>query len=67
MSILICLTSSGTNFLMNISLLALVSPFTVSIDTGTPIILGRSLGSFIVQSEPLSFKRIIHRYSMGGT
>ena len=46
MPILISLTSVGTNLRKNMSRLALVSPFTVSIDTGTPIILGCILGSF---------------------
>jgi len=47
MSILIFLTSSGTNLLMNMSLLALARSFAVFIETGTPIILGVALGSFI--------------------
>ena len=47
-SILAFLTSSGTNLLKKRSRLAFVSPFAVSIDTGTPIILGLILGSFML-------------------
>ena len=47
------------------SLLAAVRLFAVSIDTGTPIILGRILGSFINTCEGLSFKRVIHHYTLG--
>ena len=47
MSILIFLTSSGTYLLINMSLPALVRLFAVSIETGTPMILGLILGSFI--------------------
>ena len=60
MFILICLTSAGTNLLINISLLALVNPFAVSIDTGTPIILGFARGSLIVTPFTSFYKTIIH-------
>jgi len=47
------------------SLPALVKPFTVSIDTGTPMILGAERGSLIVSPLTLFYKTIIHRVRLG--
>lgn len=70
MSILSCFTSSGTNLLRNKSLAPFVIPFTDSIDTGTPIILGFARGSFITLCSHSSMISVIHGlplgYGMGG-
>ena len=71
MSILIFLTSSDTNFLKNMSLPALVRLFAVSIDTGTPMILGVARGNLIRCPSISFYKTIIHSVClalcMGGT
>ena len=67
MSILICLTSSGTYLLINMSLPALVRLLAVSIETGTPIILGLILGSFIALCWGFLFKRVIRVNAMAYT
>ena len=70
MSILSSLTSSSTNLLRNISLPALVNPLAVSIDTGTPMILGVERGNLMVTPSTSCYKTIIHdatfALSMGG-
>jgi len=70
MSILNSLTSSSTNLRKNISLPALVNPFAVSIDTGTPMILGVDRGNLIVNPSTSCYKTIIHSVAvaqcMGG-
>ena len=60
MSILNCLTSSGTNLLKNISLPAFVRFFAVSIDTGTPMILGVARGNLMFIPSTSFYKTIIH-------
>ena len=64
-SILICFISLPTNLLINTSLLALVRLFAVSIETGTPIILGGERGNLITLRNRSLFKRVIRVHALG--
>ena len=64
-SILLLFTSSGTYLLIAMSLPAFARFLAVSIETGTPIILGRILGSFIPLDWGFLFKRVIRVNTMG--
>ena len=59
MSSLSCFISSETTLFLNISLEALDKPRAVSIETGTPMILGLILGSFTNEGN-LPIQKVIH-------